>query len=127
MFTSLLKHHLRRIIGETRLPFVEISTFLVEVEACLNSRPLQALTDDSEDLDVLTPDHVLIEARSTSSRSRRCSTSGEPIGLLASAATDARPLVAALVARVSSGTDASAQVVDNARKSAGRTAVPSQD
>ncbi|KMQ82668.1 hypothetical protein RF55_22199, partial [Lasius niger] len=57
-----LKHHLRRVLGETKLTFEEMATFLAEVEACLNSRPLQALTDDPEDLDALTPGHFLIGA-----------------------------------------------------------------
>ena len=57
-----LKHHLRRVIGETRLTFEEMATFLAETEACLNSRPLQALTDDPEDLDALTSGHFLIGA-----------------------------------------------------------------
>ncbi|XP_018397678.1 PREDICTED: uncharacterized protein LOC108775726 [Cyphomyrmex costatus] len=39
-----------------------MATFLAEVEACLNSRPLQALTDDPDDLDALTPGHFLIGA-----------------------------------------------------------------
>jgi hypothetical protein len=56
-----LKHHLRRVIGETRLTF-EMSTFLAEVEACVNSRPLQTLTDDLENLDALTTGHFLIGA-----------------------------------------------------------------
>ncbi|XP_011687437.1 PREDICTED: uncharacterized protein LOC105449751 [Wasmannia auropunctata] len=54
------KNHLRRVIGEARLTFEEMTTFLAEVEACLNSRPLQALSDDPEDLDALTPGHFLI-------------------------------------------------------------------
>lgn len=45
-----VKHHLRRTIGETRLTFAE-------VEACLNSRPLEALTDD---FNALTPGHFLV-------------------------------------------------------------------
>ncbi|KMQ86313.1 hypothetical protein RF55_13720 [Lasius niger] len=35
-----------------------MATFLAEV--CLNSYPLQALTDDPENLDALTPGHFLI-------------------------------------------------------------------
>jgi len=57
-----VKHHLRRVIGETTLTFEEMSTFLAEVEACLNSRPMQALTDDADDLDALTPGHFLVGA-----------------------------------------------------------------
>lgn len=38
------KHHLQRVIGETTLTFEEMSTFLAQVKACLNSHPLQALS-----------------------------------------------------------------------------------
>jgi len=55
-----LKHHLRRTIGGATLTFEEMTTLLTQVEACLNSRPLQALTDDAEDLSALTPGHFLI-------------------------------------------------------------------
>ena len=55
-----LKHHLRRVIGDTTLTYEEMSTFLTQVEACLNSRPLQALSDDPEDFAALTPGHFLI-------------------------------------------------------------------
>lgn len=57
-----VEHHLRRVIGETKLTFEELATFLAEVEACLNSRPLQAMSDDPEDLEALTLGHFLIGA-----------------------------------------------------------------
>ena len=57
-----VKHHLRRTLGESKLTFEELTTFLAEVEACLNSRPLQALSDDPEDLGALTPGHFLVGA-----------------------------------------------------------------
>ncbi|XP_018314711.1 uncharacterized protein [Mycetomoellerius zeteki] len=56
------KYHLRRVIGETKLTFDEISTLLTQVEACLNSRPLHALSDDPDDLTTLTPGHFLMGA-----------------------------------------------------------------
>ncbi|XP_025266369.1 uncharacterized protein LOC112638589 [Camponotus floridanus] len=56
------KHHLRRVIGESTLTFEEMSTLLAQIEACLNSRPLQALSDDPDDLSALTPGHLLIGA-----------------------------------------------------------------
>ena len=51
------KSHLRRIVGNVRLNFEELSTVLTQIEACLNSRPLVALPPDDE---ALTPGHFLI-------------------------------------------------------------------
>jgi len=55
------KHHIRRVIGEATLTFEEMITFLTQVEACINSRPLQPLSDP-DDLSALTPGHFLIGA-----------------------------------------------------------------
>ncbi|XP_011176359.1 uncharacterized protein LOC105208252 [Solenopsis invicta] len=55
-----LKHHLWRVLGDSTLTFEEMNTLLAQVEACLNSRPLQALSDDPEDLSALTPGHFLV-------------------------------------------------------------------
>ena len=54
------KYHLRRVIGEQHLTFEELSTLLHQIEACLNSRPFIAMSDDPGDLSVLTPGHFLI-------------------------------------------------------------------
>ncbi|XP_011686436.1 PREDICTED: uncharacterized protein LOC105449132 [Wasmannia auropunctata] len=56
------KYHFRRVIGDTKLTFEEMSTLLAQIEACLNSRPLRALSDDPDDLSALTPGHLLIGA-----------------------------------------------------------------
>ncbi|XP_051168731.1 uncharacterized protein LOC127286374 [Leptopilina boulardi] len=55
-----VKFHLKRVIGDATLTYEEISTLLIQIEACLNSRPLQALSDDPEDLSALTPGYFLI-------------------------------------------------------------------
>uniref|UniRef100_A0ABD2WTZ1 Integrase catalytic domain-containing protein n=3 Tax=Trichogramma kaykai TaxID=54128 RepID=A0ABD2WTZ1_9HYME len=54
------KHHLKRVIGEAVLTFEEFSTLLAQIEVCLNSRPLQPLTDDPSDLTPLTPAHFFL-------------------------------------------------------------------
>lgn len=43
-----------------RLTYEEFNTLLTQVEACLNSRPLLPMTENLEDLNVLTPGHFLI-------------------------------------------------------------------
>lgn len=43
-----------------------MSTLLSQVEACLNFRPLQAITDDPEDYTALTPGHFLVGSALTS-------------------------------------------------------------
>lgn len=54
------KHHLLRMMGANRLTYEELSTLLVRIESCLNSRPLRPLSPDTGDLLVLTPGHFLI-------------------------------------------------------------------
>ncbi|UYV66889.1 hypothetical protein LAZ67_4003244 [Cordylochernes scorpioides] len=55
-----MKYHLRRTIGSSLLNFEELSTLLAQIEACLKLRPLCPLSEDPEDLQVLTPGHFLI-------------------------------------------------------------------
>lgn len=55
-----VKYHLKRIMNGTTLTFEELATILARIQSCLNSRPLCALSADSDDLSVLTPGHFLI-------------------------------------------------------------------
>lgn len=55
-----LKYHIRRITGNSVFTYEEYLTFLVQTEACLNSRPLTPLSNDPNDLASLTPGHFLI-------------------------------------------------------------------
>ncbi|XP_055604940.1 uncharacterized protein LOC129753170 [Uranotaenia lowii] len=51
------KHHIIRVIGDHPLSFEDMQTLLVQVEACLNSRPITQQSDDPNDLEPLTPAH----------------------------------------------------------------------
>ena len=57
------KTHLKRVVGNSKLDFEEMSTVLAQIEACLNSRPLGTIphNDDGVDgVEMLTPGHFLI-------------------------------------------------------------------
>ena len=55
--------HLRKIMGKVRLTFEELMTTLVQIEACLNSRPLIPLQEALDEFDVLFAGHFLIGRR----------------------------------------------------------------
>lgn len=55
-----IKHHIRRVLGETTLTYEELTTMLTKIEACLNSRPLCPVNNDPESFDALTPGHFLV-------------------------------------------------------------------
>ncbi|XP_055585018.1 uncharacterized protein LOC129737879 [Uranotaenia lowii] len=54
------KKHLLKVLGENAVTFEDMTTILVQVENCLNSRPITALSDDPNNLQPLTPGHFLI-------------------------------------------------------------------
>jgi len=54
-----MKYHLRRTLGAQLATYEELNTLLVEIEACLNSRPLCALPNDPH-TSYLSPGHFLI-------------------------------------------------------------------
>ncbi|PFX25917.1 hypothetical protein AWC38_SpisGene9441 [Stylophora pistillata] len=62
IFEALIKSAkkaLRAILGESRTTDEELLTAVVEVEGILNSRPLSYCSNDTDDENVLTPNHLL--------------------------------------------------------------------
>ncbi|XP_058979466.1 uncharacterized protein LOC101899042 [Musca domestica] len=55
-----VKYHLKRALGDVLLTYEEFNTLLTEVEACVNSRPLVALSSHPGEEETLTPGHFII-------------------------------------------------------------------
>ncbi|XP_033228904.1 uncharacterized protein LOC117180515 [Belonocnema kinseyi] len=60
------KHHFTRIAGNSLLTYEQLHTYVVEVKAILNSRPLTPLSSDPNDLLPLSPAHFLMGNSMTS-------------------------------------------------------------
>jgi len=57
-----MKYRLRRTLGSHIATYEGLSTLLAEIEACLNSSPLCALSDDPFNPIYLSTGHLLIGA-----------------------------------------------------------------
>ncbi|XP_062538496.1 uncharacterized protein LOC134206789 [Armigeres subalbatus] len=54
------KIHILKVIGDNLATIEDFNTLLVQVKACLNSRPITEMSDDPNDFEPLTPGHFLI-------------------------------------------------------------------
>ncbi|XP_066592054.1 uncharacterized protein [Prorops nasuta] len=57
---KMFKHHFKRVVGNTVFTLEQFNTFVNEIEAVLNSRPMTSLSSDPNDIIALTPAHYLI-------------------------------------------------------------------
>jgi hypothetical protein len=57
-----LKYHWKRIVSKAVMTFEEFNTLITQIEACLNSRPLTALSNDPNDPSYLSPGDFLMGA-----------------------------------------------------------------
>ncbi|XP_050293842.1 uncharacterized protein LOC126734313 [Anthonomus grandis grandis] len=54
------KFHLKRIMGDSKLSYEDLSTVIIQIEGVLNSRPISPLSTDPQDPTPLTPGHFLV-------------------------------------------------------------------
>lgn len=57
---KLMKHHMKRVLGNVRLCFEDFNTIIIEIEAIVNSRPLWSIPTRPDEYESLTPGHFLI-------------------------------------------------------------------
>ena len=55
-----VKEVMTGLVGKKTLTDPQLSTLLTEVENVLNTRPLTHVSDDVNDLEALTPNHILL-------------------------------------------------------------------
>lgn len=93
--------------------FEEMNTLLAQVEACLNSRSLQTLSDDPENLATLIPGHFLLGSALTAiSEPSLLIQSNKPADTLATFPKDVKSLLGPLVSRVFTLFRSSPEMVD---------------
>ncbi|XP_044315178.1 uncharacterized protein LOC123037609 [Drosophila rhopaloa] len=59
------KHHFYRSVGRQTPSFDELRTLVCQIASIINSRPLLSISENPDDLDVLTPAHLLFGGPST--------------------------------------------------------------
>ena len=55
----MMKRCLKKIIGQARMTYDDLSTLIIEVEAIFNSRPLTYISTE-DTIEPLTPSHLII-------------------------------------------------------------------
>ncbi|XP_068237289.1 uncharacterized protein [Palaemon carinicauda] len=60
---GLLKACLKKVIGQAFLSFSELSCVVTELEAIINDRPLSYTSGDLDQLDILTPNYLILGRR----------------------------------------------------------------
>lgn len=60
----IIKHHLRRVLGNVHLTYEELNSLLIQIEEIVNSRTF--LSSDPKDLSHITPAHFLVGRALTS-------------------------------------------------------------
>lgn len=60
---ALTKTSLRKMVGKTKLRFIQLQTIIAQIEAILNDRPLTRVPTNIDSFDPLTPSHLLYGRR----------------------------------------------------------------
>ena len=55
-----MKKHFRRIVGDVKLTFEELTAVVAKIEACLNSRPMTEIPEAEDGIEAVTFGHLLI-------------------------------------------------------------------